>query len=573
MPQSSFSLPSRKRSASLPSPPFSAAKEGPSSGIFTADLPDTAPDKSATEEDFSPSGADTPFPPDGSLNANEPFPEDLFRLPVPDWLFSEMVGVSDSALRSLLGLIRLSFRFDPADSTWVKPTRTFTRKEVECETGLSSQGARNGLSELEDAGHVSVDREGRSYQYQLETGVPTSRYTYVPTTFLEVASALSGTDLRLVLVVLRATWGWTEDPDSTEAPGSNENPPAHRRWARLSISDLARRTGRSKAGIKAAAARLQGRFLERLRPTSGAYYYRFLPEALMPEEPAPEGSTAEKGPAADTSSSGHERRRLPVSRRVEASRSMGGSSQTSNELAPDRQNISPPTVIERTFFREARQSDTDKESSSSSEERSEKQEPDAVLEENTTRSRGPGSASQAKEPHSTGESQSSAPKSGETPKQETLSARLNGFSERLQALGKTLAGAGVRPRCLPQLLTRFSAERIEANLQLFRRRAPTVERPGAWLYAAITQGFVLPSPERTGSNEKHSGRSNDTSGNENSSSFLPEPGEKVSETFKRELIRKDLAGEEDFDKFSDYADPDRKQHFFRLGKTGPPAPR
>jgi hypothetical protein len=130
---------------------------------------------------------------------------------------------------------------------------------------------------------------------------------------------------------------------------------------------------------------------------------------------------------------------------------------------------------------------------------------------------------------------------------------------------------GVRPRCVPALLTRFSAGRIEANLQLYRRRAPAVQKPGAWLYAAITQGFALPSPKETaqketGTERAPSGSSSDTN-QDGDSSFLPEPGEKVSETLRRELIREGLAREEDFDKFNDYDDPDRKQHFFQLEKV------
>jgi hypothetical protein len=134
---------------------------------------------------------------------------------------------------------------------------------------------------------------------------------------------------------------------------------------------------------------------------------------------------------------------------------------------------------------------------------------------------------------------------------------------------------GVRPRCVPGLLTRFSAGRIEANLQLYRRRAPAVQKPGAWLYAAITQGFALPSPKEAapkeiGTEGAPSGRSGYTN-QDGDSSFLPEPGEKVSETLRRELIREGLAREEDFDKFNDYDDPDRKQHFFQLEKVQSPA--
>jgi hypothetical protein len=136
---------------------------------------------------------------------------------------------------------------------------------------------------------------------------------------------------------------------------------------------------------------------------------------------------------------------------------------------------------------------------------------------------------------------------------------------------------GVQPRCVPGLLTRFSAGRIEANLQLYRQRAPAVQKPGAWLYSAITQGFALPSPKETapkeiGTEGAPSGRSG-YANQDGDRSFIPEPGEKVSETLRRELIREGLAREEDFDKFSDYDDPDRKQHFFQLEKADSPTGR
>jgi len=50
-----------------------------------------------------------------SLDATEPFPPGLFRVPVPDAVFAEMPDLSDSALRCLLALVHLSFRFDPAE--------------------------------------------------------------------------------------------------------------------------------------------------------------------------------------------------------------------------------------------------------------------------------------------------------------------------------------------------------------------------------------------------------------------------------------------------------------------------
>jgi hypothetical protein len=512
------------------------------------------------------------------LSATEPFPADLFRLPVPDWLFSEMAGMSDSALRSLLGLTRLSFRFDPeaskpGTSCWVKPARSFTRKEIESETGLSSQGARNGLAELAEAGHVSIDTSGRSYQYTLEIDVPASRYTYVPTAFLEAASVLSGTELRLVLTVLRATWGWTEAPGSTKDPstkdpGANEKAPAHRRWARLSLSELARRTGRSETAIKDAATQLQGRFLERLRPTGGAYYYRFLPEAVRPDTNSIEESSGES--ASEEKSAGETPSGVRIKKKAEARIRLSLYGGIANDLSMDRQKSDPPYANrETTLEKKAQQSAREKKSSG--EGATPQRSTGALLgnpssppeDKRRDSGRGKSQAFSRRSPSRQRRSPRSRPGSPNQAGTSRTDIDLSRFSERLQGLGEILMNVGVRPRCIPGLLTRFSARRIEANLQLYRRRAPAVQKPGAWLYAAITQGFALPSPKETGTEEAPSGRSGDTN-QDGDSSFLPEPGEKVSETLRRELIREGLAREEDFDKFNDYDDPDRKQHFYQL---------
>lgn len=64
-------------------------------------------------------------------------------------------------------------------------------------------------------------------------------------------------------------------------------------------------------------------------------------------------------------------------------------------------------------------------------------------------------------------------------------------------LAKKLANVGVWAGRIAELLSRFSCDRIRANFQLYRRRAAeqTIRKPGAWLYKAITDGYVLPSSE------------------------------------------------------------------------------
>lgn len=565
MPQDYSSPPAGKRSALSPSMP----PEGASSEVFTADPPDSTPPAGNPSQPVGRLARGTPlplgegfpssegFPLSEGLSATEPFPDGLFRVPVPDYIFSEMPEMSDSALRALLGLIHLSFRFEPEKAAWVKPERSFTRSEIEAECGLSGQGTRNGLKELAEAGYISSNKAGRSYEHTLEIEVPTSRYTYVPTALMEATSGLGGTELHLVLAVIRATWGWTAE---TESGGG---PPNHRRWAQLSTSELARRTGRSETAIKEAASRLQGCLLGRLRPSGGAYYYRLLPEAIGPQKDAEEAS---EGTDEDTDRSQAKPSAVRLRRKRQASFSMG----IANDLAPDRQKSDPPSVkeeeFERVSTRETKQSNRKENSVSERTRRAQNGQEDAVRRENSPSVRKEENRSRRRRHRSKGSSPRPSPsrrgrstfarKNAENPHEESSSRTdLSGFSKRLQSLGEALINVGVNAGQVPYLLNRFSAERIEVNFELYRKQAPSVQRPGAWLYAAITEGFVLPSP---------STREGNGSKDDSATGSVPEPGTKVSETRKRELIRQDRATEEDFDKFKDFDEPDRKQHFFRL---------
>jgi len=188
-----------------------------------------------------------------------------------------MPEMSDTALRSLLALIHLSYRYDPVEGEWVLPERSFSRSTIQEAAGISSQGTRDGLAELEANGWIAIDRDRRSHQHQLLLQVPDRRYTYVPTALLDrIAAFGSTTELRVVLAVLRDTWGWTETAQGPK--GARQT--VHVRWTQRSISSLADATGRSEAAVKVAAQALQGRWIERVRPGNGAYQYRFLPEAI-----------------------------------------------------------------------------------------------------------------------------------------------------------------------------------------------------------------------------------------------------------------------------------------------------
>jgi hypothetical protein len=181
-----------------------------------------------------------------SLEETEPFPPDLFRIPAKDAFFREMPSLSDVALRSLLSLIHLSHRYDPAEESWVHTEGWFSRSEIQEEAGVSSQGTRDGLNELVAEGWAQVDREGRSHSYQLLLEVPDQRYTYIPTELLEKLDGLGSTELRVALVVLRNTWGWTETKEKPE--GGHET--VHVRWTGTYPTCYGTLRNRRKTGSK-----------------------------------------------------------------------------------------------------------------------------------------------------------------------------------------------------------------------------------------------------------------------------------------------------------------------------------
>ncbi len=397
-----------------------------------------------------------------SLDATEPFPPGLFRVPIPNAVFGRMPSMSDSALRCLLGLIHLSFRFDPAEGEWTSAEGWLSRSDVEAASGLSDQGTRNGLSELESIGWAHADRSGRSYRYQLALGVPAARFTQVPTALLDKLPALdTGTDLRVVLAVLRGTWGWTSKEMD---PQSGTLQAVHDRWAELSSRALAKMTGRSKTAVTRAAKALQGTWIGRVRPGNGACKYRFLPEAV--------GDASSRSSSSNSSGS-----------------SSGSSSENSrdsdsfcrgdaNDLTPDRQNSDPPSFSKKSSLR-------DKHSQAS-----EKNRPKQRL--GLTSGNGnalPAEQSRGNRP---------TPAGRDRPKRQTSGgssppANYADLPPEKQELAQKLANVGVWAGRIAELLSRFSRARIQANFQLYRHRAAeqTIRKPGAWLHEAITEGYAL----------------------------------------------------------------------------------
>ena len=375
-----------------------------------------------------------------SLDAIEPFPPSLFRVPVPDRVFAKMSGLSDAALRCLLGLIHRSWRFDPEKGSWIHSEKWHTRADVQEETGLSDQGTRGGLSDLEKKSWAEVDRSGRSYRYRLRMEVPTQRYTYLPTTLFEKVRGMdSTTALRVLLAIFRKTWGWTDVETDPETGGSQA---VHKRWARASKADLAAITGHSDTAIGQAIGSLEGTWLNRSRPDAGAHLYRVLPEKLGPKE--------EKGREEEPSNP-----------------------PTANAVTPHRQQSYLPTSYKESSFRDKQSSQEEEEPPARSYQGNPTGRRDAVPKED--------------------------PRSGTPPDSQEESPRNSGpdplpsfsdLSPKKQSLGQKLINAGVWPDRAKECLSRYSEQRIEANFELYRQRAPEIDDDGAWLCAAITDGYA-----------------------------------------------------------------------------------
>lgn len=400
-----------------------------------------------------------------SLEATEPFPPDLFRIPARDAFFREMPSLSDVALRSLLSLIHLSHRYDPAEERWIHTERWLSRSEIQEAAGVSSQGTRDGLNELVAEGWARMDREGRSHSYQLLLEVPDQRYTYIPTELLEKLDELGSTELRVALVVLRNTWGWTETKEKPK--GGHET--VHVRWTGLSNQDLCDATGRSETAVKRAAKGLENRWIKRVRPSpSEPYNYRFLPEAVA------DGSGEKSTPSEETSNE-----------------------DTSKNLTPHRQKSDPPSSYRESLSRDKHSQPEEKKEPQESREPKAAEGENAMPSENTSEKKPPDT-----EPPPSPESDREPPDTKEPPhrknsNRKTSSPDFSNLPAEKQELAQKLGNVGVWAGRVAEVLSRFSTERIRANFQLYRKRAAenTIHCGGAWLYRAITEGYTLPNSD------------------------------------------------------------------------------
>lgn len=476
--------------------PSENLKAPPAPGLLTKSKQGSPPSEPDRPAGKVPASSD-PCSPDPE--ATVPFPPGLFRMPVPNRLFGDMPRLGDAALRCLLGLFRLSFRFDPKESHWTCPETWLPRRDLQEETGLSDEGTRKGLSELTEEGWAEVDRGGQAHQWRLRASVPTKRFTYVPTGLLSRASELpTGAALRTALAVLRETWGWThargsastgptEAPKSTSEASSSRGADAprdgeeegrehvHQKWARLSHRELARATGRSETAVKEAAEALQGRWLCRRRPGHGAFYYRIRPEALAPE-PSSRSTSGKREEAGE--SLREERRTSPNS----ASETPSSQAPPANELGGGAPTDWHPPPFIKEFLERSKHNAT-----AAPDPASEKGSEASGLSERDSAVRG-----------GTNPSENTSP--GGPDRQTSTSSGppdFSALSDEKRALGQKLINAGIWADRAHECLRRYSTARVAANFELWRARkndpeAPEIENDGAWLCMAITDGYANP---------------------------------------------------------------------------------
>ena len=244
-----------------------------------------------------------------SLHGTRPFHRAFWHVPVPHAVFDDECSYAELAIALVLHRDSLAFE----DGTWVRDATQRRARWIQKRVGLAKQTVHTALGDLEDRGWVTVDRTGRSHRITWQLAPPTERFVQVPALFIDRLPHLPGRTAGLVFwLIVRHTLGWTVTPDDAAAVApytrsgctrpktSNEQAgagevcaanayaedacagDAYWEWARMSLSYMADRLGRSPAAIRASIQQLHGHLIERRRvgsATEGAEF-RVLPEAF-----------------------------------------------------------------------------------------------------------------------------------------------------------------------------------------------------------------------------------------------------------------------------------------------------
>ncbi len=339
-----------------------------------------------------------------------------------------------------------------------------------------------------------------------------------------------------------------KDPDT----GGSEA--FHKRWDRLPISKPAVKTSYSTTALRQATCRLEETYVERARPEGpgGAYHYHIHPGVFEPSKTKTDKDQIDKVRTDEAQTGGEE----PSWREPDGKES------------------------------DQRKTSSSKTSASGEEATSEK--------EASTRRRDQ-TAGKASLGSRFPEKDSPEKDFSET-----------GFSETESGLLRKLTNAEVWPREAGKLVQRYSAGRVEANFQLWRRRkndpeAPSVGSDGAFLRAAIAEGYAAftedtPSAEETICAENNAFAKDDGSDRETTSTRKAAPAkkaalakkvapaqkvshkQKVSPREKRRLTREEGMDPAHFHRYrraqsQEDQSPEEKQFLYLDPAAGGPQPR
>jgi hypothetical protein len=215
--------------------------------------------------------------PGPDLDAEAEFPDELFRLPIPNEVFSRTDELSGPAVRILLVLIHEAYSYHPLRG-WESSPRYLSSTEIRKATrsGLAMSPATfaRAARELDAARLVRLrggGTQGRALELRLYLDAPERRFTWIPAALIKAHGFFSHSALLVLLQVYAETWG--------SAHTTDEGGTVHPVWARLTNAELADAVGLKVATVRSAVEELmETGALERDRRSRGyAWSYRPSP--------------------------------------------------------------------------------------------------------------------------------------------------------------------------------------------------------------------------------------------------------------------------------------------------------
>jgi len=207
----------------------------------------------------------------GSDAPHEPFPDEVYCIPIPNQSFQDVKGLSGVATRLLFLLSGVAYSYDEGEKTWTTSPRHWTRENLRNAFGsvsLSGSSFQRAARELEERGVVDRSAVGQATGLRLLRG-HSDGHVCLPYPLLRVLSRLSHAAVKVLFCTVRETWGQvrTEWRDGKEVL-------VHQSRAQLTNDDLSRFTGLSVRACQSAAHELRAKGVaHRSRPHQGSAYF------------------------------------------------------------------------------------------------------------------------------------------------------------------------------------------------------------------------------------------------------------------------------------------------------------